>query len=436
MNKSVAHFSFLTALFTTCVLHSAHADVKPGDTISRENAVRAEEFLTPSVRWMVERGMIIQVIETRKVAWPQAYKEATEKYAAQVKIAEDGRDIMNYIAGAPFPAIDMNDPLAGFKVTWNPEHSPAVIDNAGTTFVADVVDSSGSSHRHYEMAWRRLMWVGRLYTEPQPVIPHNPPTRHSNLFGPIWMPTDLKGLAVLFFHYIPRDRPEDTYIYAPEMRKVRRISFSDRSAALGGSDFDVDSMYGFNGSIAHWDFRLLAEKEVLAIVHSGKYGDPSQWRAPQDGKHGIMAAFPCVSWEKRHVWIVEGTPTAYPRSYAFSKRILYIDKDFFSPLIHEMYNQAGELWKSHVASIFYTKKPYDGYPAKPLKDAKYNYEEEQHFVANWVLVNMLQNQATIGEAPSSKKKPADREDEWYFNEAVAEAAPDAYSTNFLLQSGR
>jgi len=249
MNKSAAHFSFLIVLFTTCVLHSAHADVKPGDTISKENAAQAEEFLTPSVRWMVERGMTIQVIETRKVAWPQAYKEATEKYAAQVKIAEDGRDIMNYIAGAPFPAIDINDPLAGFKVMWNHEHSPAVIDNAGTTFVADVVDSSGSSHRHYEMAWRRLMWVGRLYTEPQPVIPHNPPTRHSNLFGPIWMPNDLKGLAVLFFHHIPRDQPEEVYIYAPEMRKVRRISFSDRSAALGGSDFDVGwcCRSGFHG---------------------------------------------------------------------------------------------------------------------------------------------------------------------------------------------
>jgi hypothetical protein len=136
------------------------------------------------------------------------------------------------------------------------------------------------------------------------------------------------------------------------------------------------------------------------------------------------------------VWVIEGTPTAYPRSYAYSKRILYIDKDFFSPLIHEMYNQEDALWKSHVASIFYTRKPYDGYPAKPLKDGKYNYEEEQHFVPNWVLVDMIQNQATIGEAPTSKKKAADRENEWYFNEPVTEAAPDAYSTNFLLQSGR
>ena len=94
------------------------------------------------------------------------------------------------------------------------------------------------------------------------------------------------------------------------------------------------------------------------------------------------------------------------------------------------------LWKSHVASIFYTKKPYEGYPAKPLRDGKYNYEEEQHFVPNWVLVDLIQNQATIGESPTSKKKAIDRENEWYFNEAVAEAAPDAYSTNFLLQSGR
>ena len=136
------------------------------------------------------------------------------------------------------------------------------------------------------------------------------------------------------------------------------------------------------------------------------------------------------------MWIVEGTPTAYPRSYAFSKRILYIDKDFFSPLIHEMYNQQGELWKSHVAGIFYTKKPYEGYPARPLKDAKYNYEEEQHFVPNWVLVDMLQNQATIGEAPSSKKKPADREDEWYFNEPVSINTAEGYSTSYLIQSGR
>jgi uncharacterized protein DUF1329 len=340
------------------------------------------------------------------------------------------------VAGAPFPAIDINDPLAAYKIMWNHEQSPAVIDNAGTTFTAEIVSSQGKSERTYEMAWRRLMWSGRLYADPKPVIAHNPPARRSDLFGPLLLPNDLKGLALLFFHYLSREAPEDTYVYTPELRRVRRITFANRSDALGGSDFDVDSMYGFNGSIAHWTFRLLAEKEILAVVHSGKYGDPSQWCAPRDGKCGILSALPCVSWEKRRVWVVEGTPTAYPREYAYSKRVMYMDQDFFAPLVHEIYDQHGELWKGMLPCIFYTKKPYEQYPAKPLSGGKYNYEDEQQFVPNWLLVDLQNGQATIGEAPSSTKKPTDWQNEWYYNEEVSNNTADVYSTSALTQSGR
>ena len=72
MTHSSAYCAFLVAIFTICFLYSAHADIKPGDTITKENAVQAEEFLTPSIRWMVDRGMTIQVIETRKVKWPES----------------------------------------------------------------------------------------------------------------------------------------------------------------------------------------------------------------------------------------------------------------------------------------------------------------------------------------------------------------------------
>jgi len=436
MERSVWLYSLLAAVLTFSAEGLGRAEVKPGDTITKDNLAQAEELLTPSTRWMVERGMPLPIIETKKVEWPRAYREATEKYAAQVKIAEDGRDISNYVAGCPFPAIDINDPLAGYKIMWNHEQGPAVIDNAGTTFTAEVVDSQGKSSRTYEMPWRRLMWTGRLYAEPKPVIAHNPPTRHANLFGPLFLPQDLKGLALLFFHYLPRETPDDTYVYTPEMRRVRRITFANRSDALGGSDFDVDSMYGFNGSIAHWTFRVLAEKEILAVVHSGKYGDPSQWCAPRDGKHGILSALPCVSWEKRRVWIVEGTPTAYPREYAYSKRVMYMDQDFFVPVIHEIYDQRGELWKAMLPCIFYTKKPYERYPTKPLPGGKYNYEDEHQFVPNWLLIDLQQGKATIGEAPSSAQRPSDWQNEWYFDEEVSNNTPEVYSTNGLVQSGR
>lgn len=319
------------------------ADVQPGDTITQENMAQAEALLTPSTRWMVEQGMPIQVIATKKVTWPKAYQDATEQYAAQVKLSADGRQILNYIAGCPFPTIDLTDPLAAYRIMWNHEQPPYFIDNAGVQVIADLVNSQGSVDRTYELPWRRLMWTGRLYTDPKPVLPHSPAVRYSNLFGPLLRPQEYKGAAVLYYRYLSPETPDDSYVYVPERRKVIRYGWADRSGALGGSDFDLDSFYGFNGNIIHWTFQVLAYKEILAIVHSGKYGDPSAWCAPRDGQHGILAALPCVSWEKRRVWVIEATPTGYPRSYAYSKRILYIDQEFFAPLLQEMYDQQGEL---------------------------------------------------------------------------------------------
>ena len=107
------------------------ADVQPGETITKANIAQAEALLTPVTRWMVEQGMPMEIIATKPVKWPQAYEEATERYAAQVEIADDGREIFNYVAGAPFPVIDMNDPSAGYKIMWNHEQNPSSIDNLG-----------------------------------------------------------------------------------------------------------------------------------------------------------------------------------------------------------------------------------------------------------------------------------------------------------------
>ena len=80
---------------------------------------------------------------------------------------------------------------------------------------------------------------------------------------------------------------------------------------------DPDSFWGFRGKMHHWTFKVLAEKDILAVVHSGKYGDRSAWCAPRDGTHGIVAALPCVLWEKRRVWVLEATPSHFPGTYAY-----------------------------------------------------------------------------------------------------------------------
>jgi hypothetical protein len=101
---------------------AARAEVSPGDEIDAGNVDKVKDMLSPGMQWCVKRGFPITVTETRHVEWPKAYKEATEKYAPQVKLSADGLAVQNYVAGQPFPALDMKDPQLALKIMWNYEY--------------------------------------------------------------------------------------------------------------------------------------------------------------------------------------------------------------------------------------------------------------------------------------------------------------------------
>ncbi|MGH7961286.1 MAG: DUF1329 domain-containing protein [Candidatus Binatia bacterium] len=433
---------------TTCALAAASAlgltvpgvgsaDVKPGDVITKDNMNTAGDLLIPGMQWFVKQGMPIKVTPYKKVELPRLYKEATEKYAGQVKLSADGKDIYNYVAGLPFPGIDLNDPMAAYKIMWNHEQKPAYTDNVGTEWILELVNAKGELERTYgSQFWRRMMWTGRMYTNPKPVIPHNPPMRYTEQFGPLFIPNDLKGAGVLNNRYLNADDPDDSYIYLPELRRVRRLSVANRSDAFWGTDMDLDSLWGFNAKVPYWTFRLLADKEILAPVHIGEYGTRKMWCAPPDGKHGTLAFMPCnINWEKRPVYVVEGLPSGYSQ-YAFSKRIFYIDKDFWNMNFSEVYDQGGELWKIWFNMFEYSKKPYEGYPTKPLTGGEYNYTDEWPFTPHGMMADIQTAHASKWDAPSGYTQPINWVNEWYFNEATPINRASAYSVNYLIRSAR
>jgi hypothetical protein len=432
----------LAVVMTAGVMSLTHggrgtAEVKPGDVITRDNMAQAEGLLIPVTQWLLQYGMPITVGPYKKVDLPRLYKEATEKYSGQVKLSADGKDIVNYVAGLPFPNVDVNDPMAAYKVMWNHEQKPAYIDNVGTEWIAELVNHKGELERTYGSQFaRRMMWTGRLYTDPKPVIAHNPPIRYTEQFGPLFIPNDLKGASALTFRYLAPNDPDDTYMYLPELRRVRRVSVANRSDAFWGTDIDLDSTWGFAAKVSYWSFRLLAEKEILAAVHSGQYGSREAWCAPADGSTGVRAFLPCnVNWEKRPVYVVEGLPTGYSQ-YAYSKRILYVDKDFWNMAFSETYDSGGELWKVWFNIFNFSKKPYEGYPTKPIPGGKYDYEDEWPFTPNGMMVDVQTSHSTKFDAPSGYTKPEDWVNEWYFNEATPLNTSSAYSINFLIKNAR
>ncbi len=96
-----------------------YAQVKPGDLITPENAAKVKDLVAPGVYYKVERGMQMRIVPSQRVDWPPPYKDATEKYSSQVRLTQDHRSLLGFVAGQPFPLIDANDPDVGVKVIWN-----------------------------------------------------------------------------------------------------------------------------------------------------------------------------------------------------------------------------------------------------------------------------------------------------------------------------
>src|SRR5437899_4264359 len=91
------------AVTATMLAPAARAEVAVGDKITEANIDKVKDLISPGMEWCIKHGFPMTIGETKRVEWPRAYKEATEKYGSQVKLSPDGRTMENYVAGQPFP---------------------------------------------------------------------------------------------------------------------------------------------------------------------------------------------------------------------------------------------------------------------------------------------------------------------------------------------
>ena len=263
------------------------------------------------------------------------------------------------MAGKPFTKIDVSDPDVATKIMYNFQNTHYFSDDLGLHLVdADTgslyVDANGNRHynveRHFVSDWLRvLQFEGRLHHDPKPKFETNNDDtfRKSGLY-PLIEPFDLKGVGGVSFRYRDLIRQDDTWLYLPFLRRVRRLSSAQRSDALFGQDIDVDSYGGYAGQIPWFEWKLLGEKPMLASLHGE--------RLPPEPctKDGGMTF--CEVWEKRpSVYVIEGKPKV--SNYAYSKRVIFVDKETNFIIYSDLYDQSGELWKVVMQSIRTSKRP-------------------------------------------------------------------------------
>ncbi|MFQ5477809.1 MAG: DUF1329 domain-containing protein [Candidatus Binatia bacterium] len=381
LSRSLALAPLVLALAaaTTWSTRPCWAGVEPGEVITAENVQKIDGLVAEGVKWAVSNGMDMRIVPYERISLPVAYREATEKYSDQCRIGKHG-ELENWVAGRPFPKIDSNDPQAARKVMYNFERTHYFTDDLNMHLVdADTgslyLDSKGSRHytveRHFVAEWLRVLrYQGRLHDVSHDLDTDQDIFAKSGLY-PIIEPFDLKGVGGIAYRYRDLLRQDDTWLYLPQLRRVRRMSSAQRSDALFGQDIDVDSYGGYAGQIPWFEWRLLGEKPMLASLH-GKRLPPEPCT-----KDGGMTF--CESWEKRpDVYVIEGIPQA--PNYAYSRRVIYVDKETYFIIYSDLYDQGGELWKVVMQSIRTSKRPNPS--------VAYEYDEPRMFIYAFSVIDL------------------------------------------------
>ncbi len=404
---------FAVMMSATMLALPARAVVKPGDVITAQNVAAAGDMISPGVQWCVRHGMAIHVVAPQAIQLPKPYLDATEQYASQVRLAPGGLKLQHYVAGFPFPNVDPNDPQAALKVMWNYEYKPYVTDDADArNFDADTGPINDNDpmgiDRHFLVDHiRTLDYNGRVFVDPKPELPNPDGVRYKSALYPILEPFDLKGVGSLSIRYIDPDRMDDTWLYMPQLRRVRRLSSAQRSDALFGQDTDVDSYGGYAGQIAWMDWKFLGEKTILAPFHAEHF--PVQWC-----KGAGNFAF-CDDWEPRDAYVIEGT-SKLPQ-YAYGKRLLFIDKDTYLVAFSDITDTAGALWKVWINEWSFRKQAFPG--------AHYSYDTPFPFAPSIVMADIQMQHATKAALPSLAYPG---EEGWYFNRGAEVGDSESFFT--------
>ena len=410
LGLKTAPVAALAMLGLLAISAPAHAQVKPGDFITPENADKVKNLVCPGVFYKVQHGMSMKVVPSERVDWPPPYKDATEKYSAQVRLTQDRKSLVGYVAGQPFPLIDSNDPDVATKIIWNNVFRPITTDDYDLRFYDCDSEYQRQGPQQQQIEYFQIGHyagydlVGRTEVEPLPIDPDFKTTGRYWLFGlyPILAPNEIRGTGFIRWRYADARKGDDTWSLNAGSRRVRRVDesilSSSTTSGTSAHAWDPDHYSGFNPKTEQYTYKFLGEKNMLATIHA--IHSP-EVRCPTDGGSSACPE----AWEMRHLYVVEALPDRSKINALDSRTLIYLDSEmWFEPYI-DTYDRSGRLFRSHI----YWLATRD----RPVPDAKVAiYPFKRSFVVGAVSTDVQSGLATMCYLPGMETPEREC---WYIN---------------------
>jgi Protein of unknown function (DUF1329) len=315
---------------------AAEVELKPGETIGPNNWQRVQGMVGENVLNRIKGGYSFQIKEPKIYKPLKEYVEATEKYSKNVKLGPNG-ELLNYVAGLPFPNFDRNDPQAGPKLAWNffwrwlgDDYKTGGATKGGKIF-RFVIEKDGSERRA-DLVSYFIFPRTRYMLDPKPAIPGYEHIDYMQLRIDSY-PRD-SASTTLEIRYDDPKRADDLYIYLPSIRRIRRATTTQRCQTLAPSEYVLDDINSHNGKITDFNYRVLGEKKMLTNM--------SQEHEPYHRKPGDYLPID-EKWEVVDTYVLE--VTAKDPNYCYGKKILHINKMTYDNVWSYIYDRKGEYFK-------------------------------------------------------------------------------------------
>lgn len=391
--------------------------IKPGVVITQENFDKFQpelaKLLPPAkLKWYtmaVTRGIVsMPVVKTVNHANTKGQQEATKKYGGSARIGPNN-ELLDWVAGFPFP-----EPKNALEVAWN--CYPTI---SRTSAHDDLLFYSWFGLFKETKYEKHFVWnlYDRKYRGRTDILPLG----DMSMFKErdicykeaivVTEPHEVKGFINLRIRYWNIEKEDECYAYIPAIRRVRRLTGSDLTDPLLGSDCVVDDFEVWRQKLtSKMRIKALERRDFLVPrTYVGMENKPDY----DYKKHG-----PCfqVEWEIRPLWVLE--IMINDPDYIYSKRVIYIDANPLDEggtyLLYwgEQYDQKGRLWKAN------------GQGAPANKNGFKN-------LFDWVYINVLSNHYTVMDG-----YPAYVLEEKEFNKVFPLNEDRSFSIKGLLRSAR
>lgn len=347
---------------------AAANSIPAGTSIDYRNWQRYARFMPTGVRalfagdhfWRMPADVRIEVGPTVAIPLPQRYLADTAKYAGRVKLTrfpEGGYAPTGYFAGMPFPQPQSDPTLAPYELFYDAfyHYAPRLQQMTSCNYIGDSYGNFTQSERA-DSIYSQLTYLSDAG------FPQTVPDSNGYYLVKYYeqlAPEQGKYTTSLDISYADVTRLDDIYTYLPSTRRPLRLSEAARCAPMPGNDFTwEDSNYGPPALPQDFKVSYAGTQRILFLVHlngevfksCGGRTLPSADFFYPGGKGVVPWPRPALGkWELRDVYVIEmGRLPAYASGYCYSKRVLYVDKETLFPLAFDLYDPAGELYRSWI----------------------------------------------------------------------------------------